>query len=74
MNPSSCHDVAELLQRSHPLFDFTCNRQEDGRYLISLQSRYSSRPPTQVIGVHGNELRTDRQVRKLGMELIGALM
>ncbi|MBD9676493.1 hypothetical protein IB274_07270 [Pseudomonas sp. PDM18] len=74
MNPPSCHDVADLLHRSYPLFDFTCDRQEDGRYLISLQSRYTSTPRTNVIGIHGRELRTDRQVRDLGMELICGLM
>ncbi|MCP1623680.1 hypothetical protein [Pseudomonas nitroreducens] len=74
MNPPSCHDVAELLHRSYPLFDFTCDRQEDGRYLISLQSRYTSTPRTNVFGIHGNELRTVRQVRDLGMELICGLM
>lgn len=74
MNPPSCRSVAELLHRSYPLFDFTCDRQDDGRYLISLQSRYTSTPRTNVIGIRGDELRTDRQVRSLGMELICALM
>lgn len=74
MNPPSCLAVAELLHRSYPLFDFTCDRQGDGRYLISLQSRYAETPPTQVIGIHGDELRTDRQVKDLGLELICGLM
>jgi len=74
MNPPSCKSVAELLHRSYPLFDFTCDRQEDGCYLISLQSRYTSTPPTTVIGIHGHELRTDRQVKDLGLELICGLM
>lgn len=74
MNPPSCRNVAELLRRSYPLFDFTCDRQDDGRYLISLQSRYTSVPRTNVVGIHGDELRTDRQVRALGMELICGLM
>lgn len=74
MNPPSCRSVAELLHRSYPLFDFTCDRQGDGRYLISLQRRYTSTPRTNVIGIRGDELRTDRQVRNLGMELICALM
>lgn len=74
MNVSRCQDVADLLHRSYPLFDFTCDRQDDGRYLISLQSRYTSSPRTNVIGIHADELRTDRQVKDLGRELICGFM
>lgn len=74
MNPPSCQNVADPLHRSYPAFTFTCDRQEDGRYLISLLGCDASIPRTNVIGIHGDELRTDQQVRSLGMELICGLM
>ncbi|PWU30519.1 hypothetical protein DK254_10560 [Pseudomonas sp. RW407] len=63
-------EIEDLLQHNHPAFRFSCCRQLDGCYAISLRHPSQGRAPATVVGISGEELCTAEQVESLGQELI----
>jgi len=67
-------DVEAVLHEAYPLFNFSCYREEGGRYSIRLSSQLADMPCTTVVGIHGDELSSAGRVRSLGLELIDSFI
>lgn len=73
MAKSKCREVEKLLESAYPAFSFSCTLQADGQYQIRF-GRQSAVAPLLAVGIAADELRTAKQIRELGQELINCFV
>lgn len=73
MAMSKCQEVEKLLESIYPAFSFSCTQQADGQYLIRF-GRQLTAAPMIAVGIAADQLRTEKQIRQLGQELINCFV